>query len=122
MPFYCYKSDNNVMVERFFRMGDAPEVITLEDGTSARRDFQAEGVTGQMVGTDNPTRIRKGPVRPWPMAPCCASGVHASQGPELAKYLANRGCPTEVVEGDPVYTSAAHQKKALKIRGFRDQN
>ncbi len=116
---YCYRTDNNEVIERLFSMGEAPKLIVLEDGTTARRDFQAEGVTGQMVGTNNPTKQR--PKRPWPMAPCVASGVHASQGPELAKHLADRGCPTEVVDGDPVYTSAAHRKKALKIRGFTDR-
>ena len=122
MPTYCFATEEGEILERFFRMADVPDSITSEDGRVAVRDFQAEGVTGQMVGTDNPTRIRKGPVRPWPMAPCCASGVHESQSLELAKHLADRGCPTEVVKGDPVYTSAAHRKKALKIRGFRDQS
>jgi hypothetical protein len=121
MPIYCYKSDNNEIVDRYFPMGEAPEKIALEDGTTARRDFQAEGVTGQMVGTDNPTHRSK-PQRPWPMAPCVASGVHASQAAELRKHLADRDCPTEVTnDGDPIYTSAAHRKKALKIRGFTDR-
>ncbi len=122
MPFYCFKSDNNVMVERFFRMGDAPEVITLEDGTSVRRDFQAEGVTGQMVGTDNPTRIRKGPVRPWPMKPCVGSGVHESQAQDLRDHFKKHNVDVEVTtDGDPIYTSAAQRKRALECRGMHDR-
>lgn len=58
----------------------------------------------------------------WPMKPCYASGVHASQAQELRDHLAKRGCPTEVTpSGDPIYTSAAHRKKALKIRGMHDK-
>ena len=122
MPIYCYKSDNNEIVDRFFPMGEAPENIVLEDGTTARRDFQAEGVTGQMVGTENPVKNRKHPSRPWPMAPCVASGVHASQAQELRDHLAERGVPTKVTnDGDPIYTSAAHRKRALKVRGFHDR-
>lgn len=56
------------------------------------------------------------------MEPCCASGVHASQAQELREHLADRGCPTEVTtDGDPIYTSAAHRKKALKCRGMFDK-
>jgi hypothetical protein len=54
---------------------------------------------------------------------CCASGVHASQAGELRDYLSSRGVPTEVTaEGDPVYVSAKHRKKALKARGLFDKS
>jgi hypothetical protein len=56
------------------------------------------------------------------MAPCVGSGVNAEQAPELRKFLADRGCPTAVTnDGDPVYTSAGHRRKALKLRGMCDK-
>jgi hypothetical protein len=56
------------------------------------------------------------------MEPCFASGVNAVQAPELRKFLADRGCATEVTsEGDPIYRSAGHRKKALKLRGMYDK-
>lgn len=121
MPTYCYKTEEGDILERVFRMGEAPGEIHLPGGKTATRDYQAEGVSGTVIGTDNPT-CRSKPKRPWPMAPCVASGVHASQAQELRDHLAERGCPTEVTnDGDPIYTSAAHRKKALKIRGFYDK-
>ena len=89
-------------------MGDAPKSILLDDGRVALRDFAAEH-TSRRAGSG------------WPMT-CFASGVHASQADELRRYLADRGCPTEVTrDGDPVYTSASHRKKALKLRGMYDR-
>ena len=127
MVTYCYRTEDGDILERVFQMGKAPEAITFypkelgKQKEVAVRDYGAEGVTGTVVGTDNPTRRSK-PKRPWPMPPCVASGVHPSQAQELRDHLAERGCPTEVTPGgDPIYTSAAHQDKALKIRGFRNK-
>ena len=54
---------------------------------------------------------------------CYASGVHADNANDLRKHLADRGVRTEITKnGDPVYTSAAHRKKALKVRGLIDKN
>ncbi len=117
MPIYCYSTEEGDSFEVNFKMGDAPEKIHMSRGGFAWRDRNAEHV-GQIAivkGTSNPVK------RPWPQR-CCASGVHVDDGPELAKHLRDRGCPTEVVGGDPVYTSAAHKRKALKIRGFVDKN
>lgn len=128
MPSYCFKTEDGDILERVFRMGEAPEAITFypkelgKQKEVAVRDYGAEGVTGTVVGTANPTRANQRPKRPWPMAPCVGSGVHPSQAQELRDHLAERGCRTEVTpSGDPIYTSAAHQKKALKIRGFRNK-
>lgn len=122
MPTYCYNHPEDGILERYFPMGKAPEFLRFEDGSKATRDYQAEHVSGIVRGTDNPVRSKSKPKKPWPMAPCCASGVHASQAGELRKHLVDRGCPTEVTPGgDPIYTSAAHRKKALKIRGMYDK-
>ena len=108
MPFYCYSTSDGHVEERFFRMGEAPATITLDDGRAAERDFAAEHA---------PRRAGSG----WPMT-CFASGVNAEQSGELRDFLAKAGVPTEVTpDGDPVYTSAAHRKRALKARGFFDR-
>ena len=58
----------------------------------------------------------------WPIK-CYASGVNADQAQELRDYLQDAGVKTEVTpDGDPVYTSPLHRKRALKARGFHDNN
>lgn len=132
MVTYCFTTDDGVTVDREFPRGEAPEfVITFKHDTplyvrltdaqikkyqvKAYRDYRAEGVTGTVVGTKTKTQG-------WPQT-CFASGVHPNQANELREHLARRGCSTEVKpSGDPVYTSAAHKKKALKIRGMRDKS
>ncbi len=126
MPTYCFITDNNEVIERDFPMGKAPAQVVIMSGKAgsivAKRYYQAEGVVGQVKGSDNPVKAGK-PKKPWPMAPCVASGVHPEQAGELRQHLTDRGCPTEVnSEGNPIYTSASHRKKALKIRGFADKN
>ncbi len=95
-------------------MGEAPEEFVLSTGEIAIRDRPAEIATQSVSVRGGSGHVR----RTWPMPPCVGSGVHASDGPKLAKFLKDRGCPTQVVDGDPIYTSAAHQKKALKLRNF----
>ena len=118
MPVYCYKTEDGELIEWEFSRGSAPATLTLGDGEVAFRDYRTElsGMKGfvKKSGSSHPSR-------PWPMT-CVASGVHADQGAELSEHLGRRGCPTEVVDGDPVYTSAAHRKKALKIRKFFDKS
>lgn len=118
MPIYCYKKPNGEIIEEVFLAGEAPGEIVLDYGYIAYRDYQAEvmGQTAIVKGTSN--RVK----RTWPMKPCIASGVHPDQAQELRDHLSERGCPTEVTGGgNPVYTSAAHRRKALKIRGFHDK-
>ena len=108
MPTYCYETADGVLVEKFFPIGKAPRFVRVGKKL-ARRSFAAE---------------RKGVPSPrcWPME-CFASGVNASQAGELRAYLANHGVPTEVTpDGDPVYRSAAHRRKALKVRGLFDKS
>jgi hypothetical protein len=98
-------------------MGHAPDEITLPNGRVATRDRRAE-LTGSTISV----RGGGGSGRAWPQT-CYASGVHPEQAGELREHLARRGCKTEVKpSGDPVYESAAHKKKALKIRGMHDRN
>jgi hypothetical protein len=108
---YCYQTGDGEIVDRVFCMGKAPERITLDDGRVAERSFQAEHSGTRRAGGEC-----------WPMKPCFASGVNASQAGELRKFLSDRGCKTEVTgDGDPIYTSPAHQKRALKLRGMHNK-
>ena len=120
MPIYCYRTEAGYLLERVFRMGEAPEKIKdpVSKGFFATRDYGAEGVTGTVVRTEHRSKLK----RLWPMT-CYASGVHPSQAGELRQHLRERGCPTEVTKGgDPIYNSPAHRKKALKVRGMHDRN
>jgi hypothetical protein len=109
MPTYCYSDDVGKVHERVFRMGQAPKLIRLNDGRVAVRDFQAEHVS--MPSSAG-----------WPLE-CIASGVNAAQAGELREFFRVNGCPTEVTnDGNPVYTSASHRRKALKLRGMHDRN
>lgn len=108
MPYYCYSTDTEI-VERFFRMGEAPASILLDCGCVAHRDFSAE---------HRPRRAGAG----WPME-CIASGVNAAQAGELREFFAKSGIPTEVsADGNPIYRSPEHRRKALKLRGFVDRS
>lgn len=58
----------------------------------------------------------------WPLI-CYASGVNASQARELRDHFKEVGVPTEVTaNGDCVYTSHSHRKRALACRGIHDAN
>lgn len=108
MPVYCFETKKGRIVERVFPVGLAPKKV-YHHGEWANRCLQAERVS---------VTASSG----WPMT-CCASGVHASQAKELSEFLEKRGVPTEVTaEGDPVYKSAAHRRKALKARGLFDKS
>jgi len=106
MAIYCYTTEDGHTHERHFKLGTAPpHIITLAG--KAKRDLQAEN-----VGI---------PGKGWPLT-CCASGVNAADAGKLRKCLADAGVPTEVTpDGDPVYLSAVHRRKALKARGLFDK-
>ena len=108
MPTYCYSNSDGVIVEQFHKMGDAPAEIVI-DGEVCKRDFQAE-----QVGVP----ARSG----WPLT-CYASGVHADDAQKLRDHFTEIGVPTEVtINGDPVYKSPSHRRKALAARGFYDKD
>lgn len=82
-----------------------PAELRLEDGTVARRVFCAKSA----------------PSANWPLV-CTASGVHPDDAGKLRTLLAEKGVPTEVTRsGDPIYTDAAHRRRALKARGMFDK-
>ena len=108
MPTYCYKTEDGIVVERVFRMGEAPRTVQTEEGKTATRDYASEHKSA-------PTSAG------WPLE-CVASGVHPDQAGELRQYFKRHGVPTEVSkDGNPIYRDANHRKRALKARGLFDR-
>lgn len=109
MPVYCYQDKQGFIHDMFFNMGEAPKEVDLGARGVAKRCFGAEGKT-----TPSTTN--------WPME-CVASGVNAAQRGELEKHFREVGVPTKVsADGNPIYESASHRRKALSARGFVDKS
>lgn len=111
MPTYCYRSRDRQrkLITRVFPVAERPE------------SFKEKGRIWDRSREDEWAGVSVPASKGWPME-CVASGVHPSQAGELRKYFADHGCPTEVTaDGNPVYRSAAHRRKALKLRGFKDK-
>lgn len=121
---YCYSFDEEI-IERTFPVGEAPdEIVMNQSGEKAFRNRQAEvlGLTTCVKGCEDNSHHR-GRSSPWPMEPCVASGVGPQGAQELREHFTAQGVSTEVSkDGEPIYTSAAHRKKALKCRGMHDRN
>lgn len=111
MPMYCYRSRDRRkrVITRVFPSECIPESIVEKRIRYDRaRDAEWGGISVPSTTWNNPIH-------------CVASGVHPSQRKELEDYLAKRGVPTRVdADGNPIYTSANHRRKALKARGFHD--
>jgi hypothetical protein len=91
-------------------MADVPKSVITDGHKKAARDFQAENLPKRAGGSG------------WPMAPCFASGVNPEQAQELRDHFKRHGCPTEVTnDGDPVYRSPGHQKRALACRNMHNK-
>lgn len=115
MPTYCYTTGGGRTFDRVYPAGEAPGEIVV-DGEKARRDFRAE-----LRGCSISVRGGGRKSRAWPMEDF-AAGVHASQAQELRDHFKKSGVPTEVTsDGDPIYTSHQHRKRALKCRGLHDK-
>lgn len=107
MPTYCYETKNGEVHERVFPMGKAPRSIKI-DGHIAKRAFAAE-----MASVPSTTG--------WPLE-CFGSGVNAADAQKLSSLLKAKGVPTEVsADGNPIYQSANHRRRALKARGLFDK-
>ena len=109
MPIYCYKTEQGVTDEMVFPFGEAPETVEI-NGEIALRDWAAEHGCPRRAGGG------------WPFE-CLASGVRPEQAGELRELFRREGVPTEVSsDGNPIYTSPGHRRKALMVRGFCDRN
>lgn len=110
MPIYCYELKSNGVTQVIERWSDTakPPSSIIVNGKSAKRTLKGQSLS--VPATSG-----------WPIT-CYASGVNAEDAGELRDHLAQKGVPTEVTpDGDPVYTDAVHQRKALKARGFRNK-
>lgn len=104
---YCY-TDGKETIARFYRAGSQPKTFR-KNGRRWTRDFTAES-----VGVPSSAG--------WPMT-CMASGVNPEQAGELRKFYVEHGVPTEVTkDGNPVYRSAEHRRRALKARKMHDNS
>ena len=113
MPTYCYRSRDRQrkLIQRVFSVSERPEHFK-EGGRIFDRSREDE-----WAGVSVPSSVWNQPIH------CMASGVHPSQRRELEKYFSDHGVPTKVdKDGNPIYTSAAHRKKALKCRGMCDRS
>lgn len=108
---FAYRREDNQLVwrERAFSDGPPPEEIVCEDGKVAKRSFVAE-------------RVAVPAAKGWPLE-CLASGVNAADAQALRDEFKRVGVPTEVSrDGNPIYTDAAHRRRALKARGLVDRS
>lgn len=108
MPMYCYRDGDDVICRHFAAHRPKPKRIR-HNGRTYVRSPEDEWSSVSVPASAG-----------WPME-CLASGVHSSQAQELRDYYRKHGVPTEVTaDGNPIYRNAAHRRKALKVRGFRD--
>lgn len=89
MPSYCYsirdlKGTREVLVERVFPMGKAPNHVTLDDGRRADRDLPAE-LADVSVSADYSHEIESSAV-----------GWHPSQREEVMAAAKRDGVPLEL--------------------------
>ncbi len=104
---FSYRKPDGEVVDRDFRIGKAPACIMVDGVTATRYYGKRSAAVPATSG--------------WPLT-CVASGVHPGQADELRQCLKDAGVPTEVTRGgDPIYTNAAHRRKALRARGMFDK-
>ncbi len=110
MPRYCFTNNEGDTIARYYPItGDVPEKIKLGKKWFSR-NFRAEhSGTKHIAGT-------------YPFA-STAAGVSPEQVPEIMKVDAQAGVKTEYTKGgDPIFTSANHRRKYLKVHGLVDRS
>lgn len=106
---YCYETSNGEVVERDFPMGKAPATIRVK-GRRAKRSYAAEHAGSRPAGAG------------WPLE-CLGSGVSGHQAGELRAFFKKHRFDCDVSrDGNPIYRDPNHRKRALKLRGFRENN
>jgi hypothetical protein len=96
-------------VEHVCPCGEAPQTITLEDGTVCERNLGAE-IAGR--GPDTPSC--------WPMT-SRALAVHPTQRQQYEEFSRTHGVPTEFDrQGHPIFESRAHRKRYAELVGAID--
>ena len=115
MPTYVYRKDDGSHVALTMRIAELERrqgkdgAIVLDDGSTARRDFGAEG------GYHNPGR--GWPVRSLSMA------CHPDQVERYRELAKERGVPTEITrDGRPVLTNESHARRFRQAFGYFQRN
>jgi hypothetical protein len=106
---YAYQTPDGQVhwLEQRLADGSPPKFILVGE-VQASRCYRAERKGGNLTG--------------WPLE-CEASGVMPEQAAELRAEFRRLGLDVEVSpQGNPVYTSPASRRKALKARGFYDRS
>ena len=99
----------NQWFDRIWSDGTDKWCMTLDDGRQAHDMGIVRHKTHDVHGT-------------WPMT-SYACGVHADEVPERMILDRQAGVPTEYSnDGDPIFTSAGHRHKYLKVRKIHDRN
>ena len=107
MPIYCYSHQGKV-IERFFKMGEAPKAI-MDYGTKYERDIHAEHQRPQPVGDL------------WPLL-SDAAGIHPEQIPAMSAEARKRGVPTDyTADGQVIFRDPHHRRDYLKAFGMHDR-
>lgn len=110
MPMFCYTTTSGKTVERAFRMGKAPERITLENGDRARRNITAEWAGRKRIPSIYPLVSD-------------ALGVNPNQIPEAVADSIEKGCPTEFTkDGGAKIPDEQHHTKMKRAYRFYDRN
>ena len=100
---------NEWMERHWTDFGSVYLSITLDDGRKADWMDHIRERSNDVHGT-------------WPMT-SYACGVHADEVPERMILDRQAGVPTEYSnDGDPIFTSAGHRHKYLKVRKIHDRN
>ena len=131
MPTYCFRTDDGQAVEltmpasemlrrqaaaagELCRSGrgirDGEDMIKLDDGRFARRDYPAEAAGFQDTNGAG-----------WPIH-SEALGVHPSQVPEVREAYRHHGVPTEVTPtGEVILRNPAHRREVMKLNHVIDR-
>lgn len=107
--FVYLHPETSAVIERSFPCGQAPDSITLEDGTECERSLAAEvaGQNGHQASC-------------WPMK-SKALAVHPSQRDEYARFASEHGVATDFdVRGRPIFRSRKHRKRYVELVGATD--
>ena len=108
---HLYSTDDGEVIEEWFNLGEAPEVI-VKDGKVFKYEYGLRG-------------CRLAPRKGYPIYET-ASAVLPEQKAEAEQYCRDQGCPTEFVimgnEARPKLDDPVHRADYHRTRGFFDRD
>lgn len=112
MPMYVYRAQDGTLVERFYRIADAPGTIVLDNGQIGVLDIAA------MHAGSHPTAAPSN----WPML-SDALGVNPVQVREAEEHARSIGIPTSfTADGRAILESPGHRRRYAQALGFMDRS